>query len=126
MISVDVGKYCCEDYKDIENYDKAVNSPELWICHHRQETHNPDGTRRSVDLTVNDLMEWDLYYNRPADELIFLTRSEHRKVHAKPKIKVEERVSNSKVGRVYAAVYRVYKSVGGTMSWKEWRKQRKI
>lgn len=126
MISVDVGKYCCEDYKSIENYEKAVNSPELWICHHRQKTHNPDGTRRSVNLSVDDLKLWDLYYNRPANELIFLTRTEHRKVHRNPKVKDKGCVQNSKGGRVFAAVYRVYKSVGGTMSWREWRKQRGI
>lgn len=126
MISVSVGKYCCEDYKNIENYEEAVNSPETWICHHRQETHNPDGTRRSVSLSVEDLISWDLYYNRPADELIFLTRVEHRRVHGNPEVKVKERRLSSKDGRVVTAVYHIYRSVGGTMSWKEWRKQRNI
>lgn len=52
MIGVDVGKYCCESYESIENY--------------------------------------------------------------------EERTLTSKDGRVIAAVYSAYKSVGGTMSWREW------
>lgn len=123
MIGVDVGKYCCESYESIENYEEAVNDTEkIWVCHHRLETHNPDGTRRSVRLSVDDLKLWDLYYNRPANELIYLTKAEHRRIHAIPKteVKVEERTLTSKDGRVIAAVYSAYKSVGGTMSWREW------
>lgn len=32
----------CEDYQDIENYDKALKDNFVgWECHHRLETHTP-------------------------------------------------------------------------------------
>ena len=41
-----------------------------WDRHHRLETHNSDGERRLVNLTVDELKALDMYYNRPAEELI--------------------------------------------------------
>ena len=35
------------------------------------------------DVTPQDLKDWGLYYHRPADELIFLTLSEHSSLHNK-------------------------------------------
>ena len=68
-----VNKYCCEDLRLIENYEQAVNGPEIWDCHHRKET--------DLGLSKIELIEQRLYFNRPAAELIFLTRSEHTKIH---------------------------------------------
>ena len=48
-----------------------------WDCHHRLETHTPEGERRIIDITKKELIALGMYYNRPADELIFLTESEH-------------------------------------------------
>ena len=31
--------------------------------------------------SMKDLIMMNLYYNRPAEELIFLTRAEHKKLH---------------------------------------------
>lgn len=68
--------YCCEDISLIENYDKAINDlTEKYDCHHRLEIQ---GDKR---FSVDDLKEMGLYFNRPASELIFLTRSEHRHLH---------------------------------------------
>lgn len=74
--------YCCEEISKIENYNlaKADNSVD-WDIHHRLETHNSDGERRLVDLTADELKVLDMYYNRPASELIFMTHSEHRSLH---------------------------------------------
>ena len=79
-------RYCkdCKDYKNIENYDKALaDNFKGWYCHHRLQTWNSDGERRLVDITADELKALDMYYNRPASELIFLTISEHSKLHNK-------------------------------------------
>ena len=70
-------KYC-KDYQNIENYEKAKKDNfKGWHCHHRLETHNSDGERRLVDISQKELMALNMYYNRPASELIFLTTREH-------------------------------------------------
>ena len=68
-----VNKFCCEDISLIENYEKAINDPEMWDCHHRLETQ--------LNLSRTELIKQGKYYSRPAVELIFLTRSEHIKIH---------------------------------------------
>ena len=76
-------KYCCDDISLIENYDKAINDKtQLWDCHHRLEIDE--------NKTVEQLKEEGKYYNRPADELIFLTHGEHTKLHAIGKTYSEE------------------------------------
>ena len=83
----DIYKYCEGDISKIENFDKAIldrsdlNTHSNWVCHHRLETHNLDGTRREQQLGRDDLMALDLYYHRPPSELIFLTKEEHNRVH---------------------------------------------
>ena len=68
----------CKDYEKIENYEKALaDNFKGWNCHHRLETHNSDGERRLVDITVAELQALGMYYNRPPEELIFLTSREH-------------------------------------------------
>ena len=64
--------YCREDISLIENYENAINDKtQTWHCHHRRETI----------FSRKDLIEIGEYYNRPACELIFLTKSEHMKLH---------------------------------------------
>ena len=70
-------KYC-KDYENIENYQKALaDNFKGWHCHHRLETHNSDGIRRDADISHKELKALGMYYNRPAEELIFLTVKEH-------------------------------------------------
>ena len=70
--------YCCEDISLIENYDKAVSDTEnIWHCHHRRETIE--------NLTSYELIKLDLYYGRPASELVFLTQFDHMSLHNKGK-----------------------------------------
>jgi hypothetical protein len=52
-----------------------------WVRHHRLETHTSDGFLRSVQLSKAELIALDMYYNRPAKELIWLKAGEHRTVH---------------------------------------------
>lgn len=72
----------CTKPELIENYDLAiVDKTQTWICHHRLETHNSDGKRRLVALESEELIALGIYYNRPPEELIFLTPAEHRVLH---------------------------------------------
>ena len=83
-------KYCTEP-ENIENYEAAKkNNFKGWECHHRLETHNSDGERRLVGITKKELKALDMYYNRPASELIFLTSREHMSLHQKGKKFSEE------------------------------------
>ena len=70
---VNVNKFCNDDVSLIENYNEAINSKETYVCHHRLEIE--------LDLSVNELIKRKMYYNRPASELIFLTKSEHSRIH---------------------------------------------
>ena len=65
-------KYCKNDISLIENYDKAFSdTTKMWHCHHRRETI----------FSRKDLIEIGEYYNRPACELIFLTPTDHQRLH---------------------------------------------
>lgn len=76
MISEEVKKYCNGDISKIENYEKAVSDMnKTWHCHHRAEIL-PCG-----NFSTETLKKYDLYYNRTAEELIFITESEHHRLH---------------------------------------------
>lgn len=100
---------CYKKYSDrfteIENYEKALKDPkEIWVVHHRLETHFSDGTTRPVkaQLTKDELIALDVYYNRPPEELIFLTRAEHAKLHYtnKPRTEdVKQKISRANKGK---------------------------
>lgn len=69
-----VKKYCSEDISLIENFAKAAaDVNETWYIHHRREISENKSRRL--------LIEEGLYYNRPAAELIFLTKLEHFRLH---------------------------------------------
>ena len=75
----------CKDYTKIENYEIAVNSSEMYACHHRLETHTSDGERRLVDISKQELIALGMYYNRPPEELVFMQRGKHTSLHWKDK-----------------------------------------
>ena len=67
-----VKRYCREDISLINNYDKAIaDKSQIWVCHHINE----------ITFTRQELIKQNMYYNRPANELVFLTPAEHRKLH---------------------------------------------
>ena len=69
--------YCCEDISLIENYQETIDdTTQMWHCHHRLEENGYDSVT---------LRKMKRYYQVPASELIFLTPSEHRKIHSKIK-----------------------------------------
>ena len=103
-------KHYCKDYENIENYQKAkADDFKNWEVHHRLETHNSDGERRLVDITADELKALDMYYNRPADELIFMTIYEHSRLHMKGKHHSEEtrkKIGSAQKGNKYALGYK--------------------
>lgn len=77
MIGKKARIYCCEDLSFVENYDKAINdNTQIWDIHHKLEIRE-DGTH----VSSKELKEQGLLYNRPACELIFLTKADHSKLH---------------------------------------------
>lgn len=79
MICLETVKKFCKNYAKIENYDKAMaDTTQTWECHHRLECIE---TGAVVNSSRQDLIDWGIYYDRPADELIFLTASEHIGLH---------------------------------------------
>lgn len=75
MINIkSVKRFCCENISLIENYEKALNDEsQTWDCHHRNEI--------LLNKTKSELKNLGLYWNRPANELIFLTHSDHMSLH---------------------------------------------
>lgn len=74
--------------EQIENYELAkADDFKGWHCHHRLETHTADGKRRKVDLSREELIAMNMYYNRPANELIFMKAGEHISLHKRVGIK---------------------------------------
>lgn len=77
MICNETIKNFCPNPQQIENYQEALNDPDrVWDCHHRRETDE--------GLTKKQLIKMGLYYHRPPEELIFLTRKDHRILHGMP------------------------------------------
>lgn len=79
MISVqEVKRKCRDDISKIENYELAIADTEhMWDCHHRLEL-TLDG---EFAHDKEDLKRLGMYWHRPYYELIFLTKSEHKKIH---------------------------------------------
>ena len=75
-------EYFCDDIENVENYERAkADNFFEWDCHHRLETHTSDGDRRFVDISKKELIALDMYYHRPASELIFMPRKNHLSLH---------------------------------------------
>lgn len=71
-------KFCKDNIAKIENYEIAKNdTSQTWHCHHRLEL-TLDGEFAN---TRDDLKRLGMYFNRPYFELIFLTHSEHIRMH---------------------------------------------
>lgn len=92
-------KYCRDDISKIENYEEAVKDDKIiWVIHHRLELtldHEPG-------LTVTQLKMHDMYYHRPYYELIFLSPSEHIRLHNSVRVHNEEtrrRISEANKGK---------------------------
>ena len=70
-------KYCREDINKIAGYAEAIaDTTQTYICHHRN-------AEPFTGFCTEDLKKMNMYYSRPASELKFVTRSEHRSIHNK-------------------------------------------
>ena len=71
--------YCSEPLELVENYQQAeADGFKGWCIHHRLEIQ-PDGTR----VSAKELIDQNLYYGRPASELVFMRNGEHTTLHNK-------------------------------------------
>ena len=69
--------YCSEPLELVENYQQAkAENFKGWCIHHRLEIQ-PDGTR----VSAQELIDQGLYYGRPAEELVFMRKLEHHRLH---------------------------------------------
>lgn len=108
-----VKMFCKGDYTKIENYDKAIaDSTQTWHCHHKDEVKIlPSGIQ--VIRSKDELIENGRYYDCPPNELIFMTRSDHRKLHTigipvSRSLKAKNNLSDGRVsdlGKRFKAVY---------------------
>lgn len=68
-------KYCREDITLIKNYAEAVaDKTRTWCCHHING-------EPFTGFCKKDLKKMNMYVNRPASELMFVTRKMHDKLH---------------------------------------------
>lgn len=102
---ITVQKYCSEDISLIENFTKAaVDVNETWHIHHRLEI--------SENKSRNQLIEEGLYYKRPASELIFLTKTEHLRLHHLGRLLSEEtkkKISLNTIGKKHGPLSEEHK-----------------
>ena len=110
-----VRKFCKEDLSKIKNYDKAIaDTTQVWDCHHMTETW--------WNCSAKELIENECYYNRKACELIFLTHSEHARLHKKGKKFSEDtrrKISEAKKGKHHTEEHR--RKCGEAHKGKTWK-----
>lgn len=88
MISIEhfikTQKNCfCQTPELIENYEQAVaDKTQIWVCHHRDEIRVLPSGMIAI-RSKKELIENDRYFNCPPNELIFMTMSDHAKLHSK-------------------------------------------
>ena len=111
-----VEKYC-DKPEFIENYDLAISdTTQTWHCHHRLEEF----------VSKKWLIEHNDYYNVSPNELIFLTKSEHIRLHRKDNKFSEEtkrKMSKSQKGKKLSeeAKRKVSESHKGLWKGKHWK-----
>ena len=93
MINLQKVKPVCKSYQEIPHYEEAVASTEMWCCHHLLgEVHSKEY-----------LIEHGLYYDRPANEFVFVSKIEHNKIHHTGKTRSAEtcrRISEGQRGKI--------------------------
>lgn len=93
MISTDKRlKKFCKNYHLVENYMQArFDVTQIWHLHHRREI--------SEMKSAKQLIEEGKYYDLEPEELIFLTNSEHSRLHdLNKREETKKKISNSNKG----------------------------
>ena len=97
--------FCSEPLELVENYQQAkADNFAGWCIHHRLEIQQ-DGTR----VPMQQLIDQNLYYGRPASELVFMKVGEHATLHHKDKVISEEtrqKIAESHKGKHLLAEHR--------------------
>ena len=97
--------YCSEPLDKIEHYEEALaDNFAGWCMHHRLEIQQ-DGTR----VSAKELIDQNLYYGRPASELVFMRRGEHSYLHNKDKVisaKTRQKIAEARKGKAISAEHR--------------------
>lgn len=71
MISNKANIYCSESLSCIANYNQAVESPEMYDVHHLSgEIYSKD-----------ELLAMNAYFHVPSEDLVFVTKKQHMKIH---------------------------------------------
>ena len=69
-------RYCKDRIELVQNFYQAkADGFEGWCIHHRLEI------QQDKIVSRQQLIDQDLYYRRPASELVFMTNGEHMKLH---------------------------------------------
>lgn len=119
-------EWFCDDVSHIENYNEAMaDDSQVWVCHHRLETHKykdrsrTEWVERDENVSPQILKAFGLYFNRPANELIFMTRSDHTSLHTKGK------TNDALKGRKFSEDHKrkISEAHKGKHKSKEWRKK---
>lgn len=86
--------YCSEDPALIERCQEAISDPtRMWEIHHRLEVQG------QFVNSVKLLKRCGMYWRRPASELIFLTKSQHHRLHGlNPSDETRKKMSKSRSG----------------------------
>lgn len=96
--------FCSEDPALIENCSAAAaDKSEIWDIHHRAEILPCGNYSRAA------LKKHQLYYHRPAAELIFLKHSEHMRLHKlgkKLSAATKKKISLARIGKKHTAATR--------------------
>lgn len=110
-------KRYCKNIENVENYEKALADNFVgWCLHHRLETHNSDGERRLVNISADELKSLGMYYNRQAEELLFMRVEDHISLHQKGKqgefkgrhhsVKTKKKLSKARIGMTFSKEWR--------------------
>lgn len=84
MIGNDVDCVCSDSLCDVEGYLAAMlDTRQVWHLHHK--------VGAVCDRNKETLIEMDLYYHRPANELVFLPPDVHTRLHHYLKVNPQER-----------------------------------
>lgn len=102
--------FCEGDFTKIENFREAMDdTSQIWEIHHRKEIDE--------NLSRSKLIELGLYYKRPANELIFLTKAEHSRRHALAKTGLNNRLTKEERSDAAKKAFETRRKNGNGSAW---------
>lgn len=100
-------KCFCKTPELIENYEQAIaDTTQIWHCHHRDEIKVLPSGMIAI-RSKHELIENGRYYDCPPNELIFLTQTEHIKLHNENrKTETNQKIRESKIGNTFGKYHK--------------------